>query len=209
MSNRTPASRDSGVPDLVAGAVGAAFVPLATFWLGIPWWLSVPLAALAYLGLRLLLAPRQLFEGFRFKTIDQASLALAREVLERARADHDRLAAAAGGIKDDSIRAELVHLGAVAEKVIAEVEQKPQRINNVRRLLTYYLPGASRLATGYVALESQLTPNQERMAAAASMIGRLEGVFASYADKLMEQELEGLDVEIKLLEAELSGGRRS
>lgn len=208
MSNRTSSGRDTGVPDLVAGAAGALFMPFATFWLGVPWWLSLPLAGLVYLGVRLLLAPRQLFEGFPFKTIDRASLALAREVLERARADHNRLAEAAGAIKDAHIRADLVHLGAIVEKVIAEVEQKPQRINNVRRLLTYYLPGALRLATGYRTLESQLAPNRERMAAAARMIGRLDGVFATYADKLTEQEVEGLDVEIKLLEVEISGERK-
>jgi hypothetical protein len=46
------------------------------------------------------------------------------------------------------------------------------------------------------------------MAAAARMIGRLDGVFSTYADKLTEQEVEGLDVEIKLLEAEISSERR-
>jgi hypothetical protein len=133
-------------------------MPLATFWLGIAWWLSLPLAALVFLGVRLALSPRELFEGFRFKTIDQASLALAREILEQARADHDGLAAAAGAIKDAHIRDNLKHLCAIVERVISEVEQKPHRINNVRRLLTYYLPGTLRLANGCRTLESQLSP---------------------------------------------------
>jgi hypothetical protein len=208
LSNRAPAGRDTGAQDLVAGAAAALFMPLATFWLGIAWWLSLPLAALVFLGVRLALSPRELFEGFRFKTIDQASLALAREVLERAHADHASLVAAANAIKGDAVRDNLKHLRAIVERVIAEVEQKPHRINNVRRLLTYYLPGALRLANGYRTLESQLNPNHDRMAAAAGMIGRLDGVFAAYADKLTEQEVEGLDVEIKLLEAEIANERR-
>jgi 5-bromo-4-chloroindolyl phosphate hydrolysis protein len=173
-----------------------------------PFWLSVPLAVVMFFGVRFLLAPRRLFEGFRFDAIDQASLALAREVLERARVDPDGLGEAAAELKNARVQKSLMHLHAIAGRVIGEVEQKPRRIGNVRRLLTYYLPGAARLAAGYRALESQLEPNRERMRATERMIGELDRVFTTYADKLTEQEVEGLDLEIKLLESEISGERR-
>jgi hypothetical protein len=208
LSHDLPASRDTGTADLIAGAVGGLFAPVATFWIGIPFWLSVPLAVLAFFGVRLVLAPRQLFEGFRFQEADQASLALAREVLEQAYTDLGALAEAAAAVKDEGVRNRLMHLHGIAGKVIAEVEQKPRRINYVRRLLTYYLPGAVRLATGYRTLEGRLTPNRERVLAAERMIGQLDGVFTTYADKLTEQEVEGLDLEIKLLESEISGERK-
>lgn len=163
---------------------------------------------LVFFGVRLLLAPRRLFEGFRFDEIDEASLALAGEVLERARIDLDSLAETTAAIKSDGVRDRLMHLHGIAGRVIGEVEQKPRRIGNVRRLLTYYLPGAVRLAAGYCALESRLTPNRERVLASERMIGELDGVFTTYADKLTEQEVEGLDVELKLLENEISGERK-
>lgn len=208
MTSGLPAARDTGTADLVAGAAGGLFAPVATFGFGIPFWLSVPPAVLVFFGVRLLLAPRRLFEGFRFDEIDEASLALAGEVLERARIDLDSLAETTAAIKSDGVRDRLMHLHGIAGRVIGEVEQKPRRIGNVRRLLTYYLPGAVRLAAGYCALESRLTPNRERVLASERMIGELDGVFTTYADKLTEQEVEGLDVELKLLENEISGERK-
>jgi 5-bromo-4-chloroindolyl phosphate hydrolysis protein len=208
LTHEVPARRSSGTADLIAGVCGGLFAPVATFGFGIPFWLSVPVAILIFFGMRLILAPRQLFEGFNLQEVDQASLSLAREVLEQARTDLDALAAAAASIKDRRSRERLMHLHGIAHKVIDEVEQKPRRINNVRRLLTYYLPGAVRLATGYQVLESRLEPNRERVVAAEHMISQLDGVFTTYADKLSEDEVEGLDLEIKLLEGEISGERK-
>jgi 5-bromo-4-chloroindolyl phosphate hydrolysis protein len=203
------AGRDTGTADLVAGAAGGLFAPVATFGLGIPFWLAIPLAVLVFFGVRLALAPRRLFEGFRFGEIDQASLALARDVLEQAHGELDALAEAASAVKNTGMRGRLMHLHGIAAKVIDEVEQKPRRIGNVRRLLTYYLPGAVRLAAGYQALEGQLAPSRERLAATERMIGQLDGVFSTYADKLTAEEVEGLDLEIKLLEGEISGERKT
>ena len=208
MTHELPARRSSGTVDLIAGVCGGLFAPIATFGFGMPFWLSVPLAVLIFFALRLILGPRQLFEGFQFQEIDQASLALAREVLEQARTDLDGLSEAAAAIKNRRSRERLMHLHGIAKKVIDEVEQKPRRINNVRRLLTYYLPGAVRLGAGYQVLEERLEPNRERMAAAQRMIGQLDGVFTTYADKLTEEEVDGLDLEIKLLEGEISGERK-
>lgn len=208
MSN-LPAVRTTGTADLVAGAAGGLFAPVATFGFGLPFWLSVPVAVLVFFGVRLMLAPRKLFEGFDFEEADQASLALAGEVLEQAHADLDQLADTAKSIKNTDVRRRLTHLHEIAAKVVAEVEQKPRRVGNVRRLLTYYLPGAVRLGVGYQALEGQMAPSRERLEAAKKMIGELDSVFTTYADKLKEQEIEGLDLEIKLLENEISGERKT
>jgi hypothetical protein len=208
LTHDLPANRDTGTVDLIAGAAGGLFAPVATFGLGIPFWLSVPLAVLVFFGVRLLLAPRRLFEGFSFGEIDQASLELAREILERAHTDLAALAESAASIKNAETRKQLMHLHGIASKVVTDVEKKPRRINNVRRLLTYYLPGAARLAAGYQVLESRLSPNRDRVLATERMIEQLDGTFASHADRLTEQEVEGLDLEIKLLEGEIAGERK-
>jgi hypothetical protein len=208
LTHEAPANRDTGTVDLIAGAAGGLFAPLATFGLGVPFWLSVPLAVLVFFSVRLLLAPRRLFEGFSYGEIDRASLELAREILERAYTDLAALAESAAGIKNGEIRQQLMHLHGIASKVVADVEKKPRRVNNVRRLLTYYLPGAARLAAGYQVLESRLSPNRERIVAAERMIGQLDETFAAHADRLTEQEVEGLDLEIKLLEGEIAGERK-
>jgi 5-bromo-4-chloroindolyl phosphate hydrolysis protein len=194
--------------DIVAGLAGGLFAPLATFGFGLPWWASVPGAVLVFFGVRLAVQPRRLFEGFDFGEADKASLELAREILSDARAQLDRLAAAASDIKSANVRQKLEHLRGIAARVVDEVEQKPARVNNVRRLLTYFLPAAVRLGDGYRVLERANDPDRERIKATDTMIGRLDQVFGRYADRLSQEEVEGLDVELKLLESSIRDEQR-
>jgi 5-bromo-4-chloroindolyl phosphate hydrolysis protein len=194
--------------DIMAGVAGGLFAPIATFGFGLPLWASIPGAVLVFFGVRLAVTPRRLFEGFDFGEADRASLELAREILLEAQAQLQRLRTLVQEIRTAAIRDKLVHLHAIAARVVGEVEQKPRRVNNVRRLLTYYLPAATRLANGYHVLESSHVPDRERLQAAGEMIGRLDDVFARYADRLSEDEVEGLDVELKLLESSIRDEQR-
>jgi 5-bromo-4-chloroindolyl phosphate hydrolysis protein len=198
-----PSRRGLGSADILAGVAGGLFAPIATFGFGLPLWTSIPGAVLVFLGVRLAASPRSLFEGFRFGEADQASLELARDVLADAQAQADRLAETAHQLKSVDIRRRLEHLNAIATRVIAEVEQKPRRVNNVRRLLTYYLPATLRLAEGYRILESSNAPDRERLDKTGAMIARLDDVFASHADRLSADDVDGLDIELRLLEDSL------
>lgn len=190
----------AGLVDLAAGLAGGLFAPVATFGFGLPFWASVPGAILLFAGVRLAAAPRRLFEGLTLDDADRASLDLARDVLSGAQDQLGRLVAAARGVTNVPVRESLDRLGAIAARVVSEVEQKPRRLANVRRLLTYYLPSAARLAEGYRVLEASSAPDVARLRATASMIGQLDGVFARHADRLTEEEVDGLDVELRLLE---------
>jgi hypothetical protein len=186
--------------DVLAGLIGGLFAPVATFVFGLPWWASLPGAVLVFLGVRQVAQPRRLFEGFDFDEADRASLALAGEVLSDAQAELKRLHDLAADIATVGVRQRLNHLHLIAEGVVREVEQKPRRVNNVRRLLTYYLPAAGRLASGFRLLERSNAPDRLRVAAIGEMIDRLDQLFGRYADRLSEEEVEGLDVELRLLE---------
>jgi 5-bromo-4-chloroindolyl phosphate hydrolysis protein len=190
----------TGTVDLVAGLAGAVFAPLATFGLDVPIWASLPGAALVFLGTRLVLAPRQLFEGFDLTSADRATVELARDVLTDAQAELDALRSCAREAREPAIRDRLNHLHAIAARVVAEVEAKPRRVNAVRRLLTYYLPSAVRLARGHEVLARAHAPDRERLAASAAMIGRLDQVFERQADRVSAEEVDGLDVELRLLD---------
>jgi 5-bromo-4-chloroindolyl phosphate hydrolysis protein len=194
--------------DIVAGLAGGLFAPIATFGFGLPWWASVPGALLVFFGVRLAVQPRRLFEGFDFGEADKASLELAREILSDARVQLDRLAEAARDMSSVNVRRKLEHLRGIAVRVVDEVEHKPSRVNNVRRLLTYYLPAAVRLADGYRVLERANAPDRERLTATDAMIGRLDQVFGRYADRLSQDEVEGLDVELRLLENSIQDEQR-
>jgi 5-bromo-4-chloroindolyl phosphate hydrolysis protein len=194
--------------DVLAGAAGGVFAPVATFGFGLPLWASIPGAVLIFFGVRLVATPRRLFEGFDFGEADRASLELAREILSEAQVQLQRLRTLAQETKTAVVREKLTHLHAIAARVVGEVEQKPRRVNNVRRLLTYYLPAATRLADGYHVLENSNAPDRKRLKAAGDMIGRLDEVFGRYADRLSEEEVEGLDVELKLLENSIRDEQR-
>ncbi|KMO26830.1 5-bromo-4-chloroindolyl phosphate hydrolysis family protein [Methylobacterium aquaticum] len=191
--------RPGAAADLWAGLAGGAFAPLAAFGLGLPLWVALPGAVLVFAGLRLVLAPRAPFEGLDRAALDGAALDLAGEVLAAARGDLARLREAARTVRAPEPRARLERLHAVAVATAERVEREPRRLNAARRLLTYYLPAAVRLGEGYRILEGAHRPDPARLAAAAAMIGNLDAVFSRHADRLDAPEIEGLDVELKLL----------
>ena len=199
----------AGTADLWAGLAGGLFAPLASFGLGLPLWASLPGAALVFLGTRLALAPRGPFEGLDGEAIDAAGRALAAEVIAAAWADLDRLRAAASAVRAPEVRGRLEHLHRIAARVAREVEKQPARLSGVRRLLTYYLPASVRLGEGFRTLESAHRPDAARLSAAGAMIARLDTVFARHADRLSAVEVEGLDVELKLLSDAIRAEERS
>lgn len=195
--------------DLWAGLAGGVFAPVASFGFGLPLWVSVPGAVLVFVGARLAFAPRGLFENFDGKALDAAGLELAREVITGAQADLARLRAATNALREPSARSHLEHLRTVAARVLGEVEQKPKRLSSVQRLLTYYLPAAVRLGEGYRVLEAANRPDQARLEATGAMIAQLDTVFARHADRLSAPEVDGLDVELKLLTDAIRAEERS
>lgn len=188
-----------GTASLWAGLAGGLFAPLATFGLGLPLWASLPGGALVFLGTRMALAPRALFEELEPGTVDVATVALAREVIVTARADLDRLREAARHVKTREAAGHLDHLHGIVARVLTRVEADPRRMPRVRRLLTYYLPAAVRLGEGLRVLEAAHRPDAARLTAAGAMIARLDTVFARHADRIDGVEVEGLDVELTLL----------
>lgn len=185
---------------IFAGLAGGAFAPLAVWLLGLPAIAAIPGAILVFAGVLVLLQPKRLFEGLDAEHYEVGQLALAEEVLNAAGKDLRRLGAASRQIAKVAVKKKLEHLGDMARRVTLEVERDPSRLRHVRRLLTYYLPASVRMAEGYVAVEKRVRPDRERVAAAEQMLDRLDDVFSDYNDRLVTTEIEGLDLEIKLLD---------
>ena len=183
-----------------AGLAGGGFAPLATWLLGLPAIAAIPGAVLVFAGVLVLLQPKKMFEDLDADQYEAGQLALAGEVLSEAEKDLRRLTVAAHTITKVPVKEKLVHLKDMARRVTLEVERDPSRLRHVRRLLTYYLPASARMAEGYVAVEKRVRPDHERVAAAEQMLDRLDDVFTDYNDRLVTTEIEGLDLEIKLLD---------
>jgi methyl coenzyme M reductase subunit D len=188
---------------IAGGLAGAVLLPLLAIWLGLPLIIAGPLALIACVGVALLLAPRKLFEGIDVSTVGRGRVELARKVLAEALPYRDRLKAAAINHNDKEIGAQLRQMAVTTDHIIGEVEESPEKLTLVTRFLSYYLPKAVEVAEGYTLVQQKRIPDQKRLGETRAMIGKLSEAFSKFSDGLVDADLKGLDVELKLLENSL------
>ena len=128
---------------------------------------------------------------------------LARKVLSEAAPYRDHLRAAAVNHPDKGIGARLRQMADTTDAIMAEVEKNPEKLTLVTRFLGYYLLQAAELADGYRLVQQKRLPDPQRAGEMRDMIGKLGTAFAKFSDGLLDADLKGLDVELKLLEATL------
>jgi 5-bromo-4-chloroindolyl phosphate hydrolysis protein len=185
---------------LAAGIVGALLIPVLVFGFQLPYVLALGAGAVAFIGLVLLLAPRKLFEGIDVSKVGRGKLDLTRQVLVEAMPSVSRLKDSVADIRSPKIKAIVERLSGTAESIVSGVEKEPERLSSVQRFLTYYLPSAAQLAESYSVLEKQRNPDPTRLKEAETVITKLDNAFSHYADSLMESDLSGLDVDLRLIE---------
>ena len=190
----------NGLNWVVAGVVTAALIPVLAFGIGLPFFVALGIGLTAFFGLVLLLAPRGLFEGVDVSTLNKGKLDLVRKVLTEATPALERLDAASRRIRKPAIRQETGELTKTARTIFERIEQNPDRMISVQRFLTYYLPAAAELAESYGVLEQQRAPEAGRIQQAEAVLGKLNEAFGHYADTMLESDLSGLDVDLRLIE---------
>ncbi|MEX2629084.1 MAG: 5-bromo-4-chloroindolyl phosphate hydrolysis family protein [Tistlia sp.] len=190
---------------LVAG-LGALLLALLSTAVA-PLWAALPVGVAGYFGLRWYFSPRGLFTGIARS--ERPRVELVREVLGAAA--HDLAALVAAGerigdrpVADRLVAARLKRMAVACNEVCRQLERRPQRLLQVQRLLTFYLPSARRLAESYEVLERR--PGGAG-AETRQMLERLETLFADYARRLDEPQQDALDVELRLLEQTLEEER--
>lgn len=189
---------------LIAGLVGALVVPGLVFLADMPVSLAAALGLVAFAGTVLLLAPRRVFEGIDVSNVARGRLDLARKVLNEAQPRIEDLEKAAGQIRKATVKAQVGRLASTARAIVTGVEQDANRLTTVQRFLTYYLPSAAEIADRYTVLEQQRQPEVQRVTQTESVIARLEDAFSHYADSLLDSDLAGLDVELRLIESSIA-----
>ena len=190
----------NGLNWVVAGIAAAALIPLLTFVVNVPFLVALGIGLVALFGLVLLLAPRGLFEGIDVSAINKGKLELVRKVLADATPALERLDEASRRIRNAAIRKRGQDLTATARTIFARIEQNPERMISVQRFLTYYLPAAAELTESYGVLEQQRSPDPARLQQAETVLGKLNEAFGHYADTMLESDLSGLDVDLRLIE---------
>src|SRR5262245_61665372 len=103
---------------IAAGIVAAILIPLLVFGIGLPFVVGAGVAAIAFAGLTLFLAPRRLFEGVDVSKIARGRLDLARRVLSEAEPVVDQLKKEAGEIRNTVVAERVERLAATARTII-------------------------------------------------------------------------------------------
>lgn len=187
---------------IISGIIAAVLLPSLNYF-GMPFPVAIVVALLAFAGLVILLSPRRLFEGLDVQPFGRNNIAFVTELLETAMPQADRLRDAASRIKDKTVKENVRHLESIARDVFDKVEANPGHANTVRRFLSYYLPRSAEISEGYASLESQRSPDPEKLAEVGGMVAKLDEAFVHYADSLLERELGTLDTDLRLIQASL------
>lgn len=188
---------------IVAGIAAAVVVPALSFLAGMPLWIAAVIGALVFVGLIFVLAPRGLFEGLDANVIGRGRLEFARELLNSATPAARRLEASATQISSKEAAKRVRHLAEIAADVFAKVEANPESAATVRRFLSYYLPRAAEVAEGFAVLEAKRQPDVARLQEVDLVLTKLEDAFVHYSDSLVDDRLDTLDTELRLIQASL------
>jgi hypothetical protein len=188
---------------VVAGLAAAIVVPVLSFVFLMPVLVASGIGAFVFAGLVFLLAPRRLFEGLDEKTIGRGRLEFVRELMAVAVPAAERLEAASGRITDKPTAARVQHLAEIAADVFAKLEADPQSAGAVRRFLSYYLPRAAEVAEGFAIIEAKRAPDSKQLQEVGGVLVKLEDAFVHYADSLVDEQLDSLNTDLRLIQASL------
>src|SRR5262249_23595061 len=142
---------ERGTSTLIAGAAGAATLPLLVFGLALPLWLGVG-ASLGVFG-GLVLALRSSGRGLDVDALTEAQGATARGLMEDGQQALSRIRRVAPAIHDPAMKAQVQTLADTGSKILAQIGDDGDRAMAVRRFLTFYLPNAASIAEGWQTLE--------------------------------------------------------
>lgn len=188
---------------IVAGLAAAIIIPVLSFIAAMPIWIAVIIGLFVFVGLVFVLAPRGLFEGLDARVIGKGRLEFARDLLNSAAPAARRLEASAAAIGSKETAKRVSHLAEIAADVFAKVEANPESAGTVRRFLSYYLPRAAEVAEGFAVIEAKRQPDAARLHEVDLVLTKLEDAFVHYSDSLVDDKLDTLDTELRLIQASL------
>ena len=190
--------REDAAPYILGAVLAALILPALVLGLSAPLWLGV-LVALAVLVC--VIGAAKLAHRHEATLHAPGAAAPARAVLAEAAPALQRLETAAAAIATLATRAHVGRIADAARLIIASVDEDPTTLAAVQRVLTYYLPRSAAIAESYRVLEARGGADRARMTRIEAIIARLDIAFQHYADRLADDALRLLDVELRLVDA--------
>ncbi|MCB1858505.1 MAG: 5-bromo-4-chloroindolyl phosphate hydrolysis family protein [Gammaproteobacteria bacterium] len=127
------------------------------------------------------------------------------EVLAAIREAEQKIAGirkAAGALQNLELRGRLRRIGDSAQKVVSLIEENPQDLRRARKFLNVYLDGARKVAEGYAQTHLK-TQSQELESNFRNVLVTIEEVFGEQYQKLLDNDVLDLDVQIEVLSTRL------
>ncbi len=188
---------DAG-PYVLGAALAALILPAMVLGLSAPLWLGVATALAVLIGV---VGAAKI--QHRRQSPTHAAHAPVRAALDDAAPALDRLETAAAGIRAFTTRVHVARIADAARLIVDRVSEDPSILAAVQRVLTYYLPRAAAIAESYRVLEARGGADPARVARMEAIIARLDTAFQHYADRLADDALRLLDLEIRLMDGAL------
>lgn len=123
--------------------------------------------------------------------------------LEEAMEDFSSIENSFKKIEDESVKEQVKSLKATAEKIIAYLEEHPEKITQARQFIDYYQDTASSLLSKYVELQDSQLGTQEVLRLkenTSHALEKLNFAFEMQFQRLMKNEMLDMDAEIRLLD---------
>ena len=110
-------------------------------------------------------------------------------------------------LPEESISNKLDRLESICRKIFSYVEQHPNKLPQIRKLMSYYLPMTLKLVETYEQLENHRISTasiEESKAEIHSALDKINLAFENLFDKLLENDLMDLSADISVLETMLA-----
>ncbi len=182
----------------IAGAL--IFFLLLWLCLGLGIMIAAALSAGMYGALTLLTSPRKRIGKIYVEGLPDGAELEAK--LSQAREDFNSIGSSMEAIEDQEMKKESARLHGTAGKILAYLEEHPDKIASARRFIDYYQDTASKLLDQYVELQDSGlgTPEVKRLKGQTRQaLLALNRAFEGQFEKLMQNELLDMDVDIRVL----------
>ncbi|MBM9605639.1 5-bromo-4-chloroindolyl phosphate hydrolysis family protein [Desulfopila inferna] len=124
------------------------------------------------------------------------------EALQQAEQQILHIEQAAARINQPELNQRLARISALGRDILTEIARDPRDFRRARKFLNIYLDGAQRVVTGYAETHANLR-NQTLEDNFRRVLVTIEEVFGQQYERLLENDLRDLDVDIEVLENQL------
>ena len=191
---------EDAAPYILGAALAALVLPALVLGLSAPLWLGVMAALLIVAGA--IVAARLRRRRETLALAPPGRRLPARAALADAHVALAHLDASAHAIHARDTRRHAQRIADAARVIVHGVDADPAALAAMQRVLTYYLPRAAAIVESYRVLEGH-GGDPARLRRIEAILAKLDAAFHHYADRLADDALRLLDVEIRLVDAAL------